>query len=142
MHSNLGILFDSKKGTESILVSTRFPFVRSNFFLLCQDCNFVAPIHLQLVNLLQVFSKLVRFYHGAVRNVPFLVNVLLQRVGKGSIANVFEFGQRLQGHGKQSQLFEKFLLFRSFDHHEAPSGQLAKLAPHVKEIVFHGHILG
>ncbi|GFT96594.1 hypothetical protein TNCV_5022381 [Trichonephila clavipes] len=47
----------------------------------------LATFRLQLVKLLQVFGKLVRFYHGAIRNV------LMQGVGKGSI--VVEFRQRL-----------------------------------------------
>ncbi|GFW87540.1 uncharacterized protein TNCV_4485061 [Trichonephila clavipes] len=55
-------------------------------------------------------------------------------VGKGSIANVFEFRQVLQGHGIQSELLQKNLLLPSFDHYQAPvaSGQLTKLAPHAK----------
>ncbi|GFX70705.1 uncharacterized protein TNCV_1032331 [Trichonephila clavipes] len=85
---------------------------------------------MQLIKLQQVFGKLVGFYHGAARNVLFLVH----RVGKGSIANVFEIRQRLQGHRKQSEILKKILLFRYFDHHQAPvaSGQLTKLAPHAK----------
>ncbi|GFV95833.1 uncharacterized protein TNCV_1728831 [Trichonephila clavipes] len=89
---------------------------------------------MQLIKLLQVFGKLIRFSHGAVRNVLFLVHTLMHGVGKGSIANVFEFQQVLQGHGIQSELLKNFLLLHSFDPHQAPvaSGQLTKLAPHAK----------
>ncbi|GFX60549.1 hypothetical protein TNCV_1555391 [Trichonephila clavipes] len=55
----------------------------------------MAPFRLQLVKRLQVFGKLVRFYHGAIRNV--LMHLLMQGVGKGSI--VVEFRQHLQEHG-------------------------------------------
>ncbi|GFT65442.1 hypothetical protein TNCV_1902161 [Trichonephila clavipes] len=58
----------------------------------------MARFRLQLFKLLQIFGKLVRFYHGAVRNV--LVLLLMQEVVKDSIVKVAEFGQRLQGHGK------------------------------------------
>ncbi|PRD19298.1 UNVERIFIED_CONTAM: hypothetical protein NCL1_57733 [Trichonephila clavipes] len=87
--------------------------------------NFIAPFSMQLIKLLQ---------HGAARNVIFLVHTLMHGFGKGSIANVFEFRQRLQSHGIQSELLKKFLLLPSFDHHQAPvaSGQLTKLAPHAK----------
>ncbi|GFY08227.1 hypothetical protein TNCV_1356381 [Trichonephila clavipes] len=56
----------------------------------------MAPFRLQPVKLLQVNGKLVRHCHGAVRNV--LMHILMQRVWKDSVANVFEFVQRLQGH--------------------------------------------
>ncbi|GFU12578.1 hypothetical protein TNCV_4244881 [Trichonephila clavipes] len=56
----------------------------------------MAPFRLQLVKLLQVFGKLVRFYHGAIRNV------LMQGDGKRSI--VVEFRPSLQGHGS-SKIF-------------------------------------
>ncbi|PRD20866.1 UNVERIFIED_CONTAM: hypothetical protein NCL1_53403 [Trichonephila clavipes] len=72
--------------------STRLdpPFSGFNFFFFLQNGNFMAPFHLQFVKLLQVFDKLVRFYHGAVRNI--LVYLLMQGVGKSSIVNVVEFG--------------------------------------------------
>ncbi|GFX82812.1 hypothetical protein TNCV_1699311 [Trichonephila clavipes] len=100
----------------------------------------MAPFRLQLVKLLQVFGKLVRFYHGAIQNT--LVHLLMQGVGKGSIVNVVEFEQRLQGHGKHSQLWENFLLFCSFDHHEASSAYLAQLAPHAKDRYSTGILFG
>ncbi|GFT27490.1 hypothetical protein TNCV_1275821 [Trichonephila clavipes] len=55
-------------------------------------------------------------------------------VGKGSIANVLEFGQRLQDQGKQSELLKNILLLRFLDHHQASvaSGQLTKLGPRAK----------
>ncbi|GFV11385.1 uncharacterized protein TNCV_4026391 [Trichonephila clavipes] len=91
---------DRNNVTESTLMSTRSLLFRANIHLLCQYHNFVAPFSMQLIKLLQVFGKLVGFYHGAARNVLFLVHTLMHGVGKGSIANVFEFWQRLQGHGK------------------------------------------
>ncbi|GFS91260.1 uncharacterized protein TNCV_1306801 [Trichonephila clavipes] len=100
MPSNLGTIFDPKAGGT--------PFFRVNVHLLCQYRNFVAPFSMQLFKFLQVFGKLVEAYHGAARNVLFLVHILMQGVGKGSIANVFEFQQRLQGHGKQSKLLKNF----------------------------------
>ncbi|GFW11218.1 hypothetical protein TNCV_5132291 [Trichonephila clavipes] len=59
----------------------------------------MAPFRLQPVKLLQVFGKLVRFYHGAIRNI--LVHFLMQEVGKCSI--VVEFRQRFQGHGSRKK---------------------------------------
>ncbi|GFU15982.1 uncharacterized protein TNCV_2369001 [Trichonephila clavipes] len=99
---------------------------------------------MQLIKLLHVFGKLVGFYHGASRNNFFLVHTLMHGVRKGSIANVFEFQQRLQSRGKQSKLLKKNLLLRSFDHHQAPvaSRQLTKFSPNAKGYVFHGHTLG
>ncbi|GFW63888.1 uncharacterized protein TNCV_705941 [Trichonephila clavipes] len=115
-----------------------------SIFLLCQYRNFVAPFRMQLIKLLQVFGKLVGFYRGAARNVLILVHILMHGVGKGSIANVFEFSQRFQGHGKQSDLLKKILLLRYLDHKQAPvaSSQLTKLALHTKGQVFHGYTLG
>ncbi|GFU01476.1 hypothetical protein TNCV_4877151 [Trichonephila clavipes] len=65
---------------------------------------------MQLIKLLQVFGKLIRFYSGAVGNVLFLVHTLMHGVGKGSIANVFEIWQVLQVHGIQSKIVKKCLL--------------------------------
>ncbi|GFT27482.1 uncharacterized protein TNCV_1275751 [Trichonephila clavipes] len=105
-----------------------------SIFLLCPYRNFVAPFCMQLIKLLQVFDELVGFYQGAGRNVLFLVHTLMHGVGKGSIANNFEFRQRLQGHGKQSELLKNILLLRFLDHHQASvaSGQMTKLGPRAK----------
>ncbi|GFS47796.1 uncharacterized protein TNCV_3598081 [Trichonephila clavipes] len=98
---------------------------------------------MQLIKLLQVFGKLVGSYHGAARNVLFLVHTLMRGVRKGSIGNVFEFQQHLQGEDKQSELLKNILLLRSFDHHQAlgTSRQLTKLAPHANGQVFDGRTL-
>ncbi|GFV81173.1 hypothetical protein TNCV_484471 [Trichonephila clavipes] len=44
-----------------------------------------APFRMQLVKLLQVFGKLVGFYHGAARNIFFLVHTLMHGVGQWPI---------------------------------------------------------
>ncbi|GFX71813.1 hypothetical protein TNCV_2010501 [Trichonephila clavipes] len=84
---------------------------------------------LQLVKMLQVSCKSIRFHHGALGNV--LVYLIVQVVRQAAVNQIPEMGQYLQVDRKKSQLFKTFPLIRALDDDEASVSlsQVTKLAP-------------
>ncbi|GFU00049.1 hypothetical protein TNCV_2345931 [Trichonephila clavipes] len=93
---------------------------------------------LQLVKMLQVSCKSIRFHHGALGNVIFLVHLIVQMVKQGAVIQIPEMGQYFQVDGKKSKLFKNFPLVRALNDDEASVslGQVTKLAPHAERQVF------
>ncbi|GFS85397.1 hypothetical protein TNCV_2803131 [Trichonephila clavipes] len=93
---------------------------------------------LQLVKMLQVSCKLIRFHHGALGNVKALVLIIVQVVRQGAVIQIPEMGQYFQVDRKKSQLFKNFPLIRALDDNEATVslGQLTKLSPDAEIQVF------
>ncbi|GFY11522.1 hypothetical protein TNCV_3183601 [Trichonephila clavipes] len=93
---------------------------------------------LQLVKILQVSCKSIRFHHGALGNVKVLVYLIVQVVRQGAVIQIPEMGQYFQIDCKKSQLFKNFPLIRALDDNEASVslGQLTKLSPDTEIQVF------
>ncbi|GFU94423.1 hypothetical protein TNCV_2644111 [Trichonephila clavipes] len=96
---------------------------------------------LQLVKILQLSCKSIRFHHGALGNVKVLVHIIVQVVRQAAVIHIPEMGQYFQVDCKKSQLFKKFPLIRDLDDNEASVslGQLTKLAPDAEIQVFQRH---
>ncbi|GFX42419.1 hypothetical protein TNCV_1519831 [Trichonephila clavipes] len=99
---------------------------------------------LQLVKMLQVSRKLVRFHHGALGNVIVPMHLILQVVSQGAVIQILEIGQHFQVDCKKSQLFKNFPLVRSLDDDEASVslGRVTKLAPDAERQIFKRHRYG
>ncbi|GFW15076.1 hypothetical protein TNCV_172231 [Trichonephila clavipes] len=100
--------------------------------------------HLQLVKMLQVSCKSIRFHHGALGNVKVLVYLIVQVVRQAAVIQIPEMGQYFQVDRKKSQLFKNFPLIRALDDDEASVsfGQVTKLAPDAEIQVFEGYRSG
>ncbi|GFY19348.1 hypothetical protein TNCV_4127351 [Trichonephila clavipes] len=96
---------------------------------------------LQLVKMLQVSRKSIRFHHGALGNVKVLVHLIVQVVRQGAVIQIPEMGQHFQVDGKKSQLLKNFPLVRALDDDDASLslGQVTKLAPDAESQVFQRH---
>ncbi|GFV79118.1 hypothetical protein TNCV_2613041 [Trichonephila clavipes] len=101
--------------------------------LVCEDDN-----SLQLLKMLQVSRKSIRFHHGALGSVIVLVHLIVQVVRQGAVIQIPEMGQYFQVDGKKSKLFKNFPLVRALDDDQASVslGQVTKLAPDAERQVF------
>ncbi|GFV61650.1 hypothetical protein TNCV_188081 [Trichonephila clavipes] len=99
---------------------------------------------LQLVKILQVSCKSIRFHHGALGNVKVLVHIIVQVVRQAVVIQVPEMRQYFQIDCKKSQLFKNFPLIRALHDNEASVslGQVTKLAPDAEIQVFERHRSG
>ncbi|GFV61548.1 hypothetical protein TNCV_92521 [Trichonephila clavipes] len=96
---------------------------------------------LQLVNMLQVSRKSIRFHHGALGYIKVLVHLIVQVVRQGAVMQIPEMRQHFQVDGKKSHLFKNFPLVRALDDEEASVslGQVTKFAPDAESQVFQRH---
>ncbi|GFX06219.1 hypothetical protein TNCV_642642 [Trichonephila clavipes] len=93
---------------------------------------------LQLVKMLQVSCKSIRFHHGPLGNVKVLVYLIVQVVRQDAVIQIPEMGQYFLVDRKKSQLFKKFYLIRALDDNEASVSldQVTKLTPDAEIQVF------
>ncbi|GFX85827.1 hypothetical protein TNCV_2472291 [Trichonephila clavipes] len=96
---------------------------------------------LQLVKMLQVSCKSIRFHHSALGNIKVLVYLIVQVVRQAAVIQIPEMGQYFQIDRKKSQLFKTFPLVRALQDNEASVslGQVTKLAPDEEIQVFQRH---
>ncbi|GFU93482.1 hypothetical protein TNCV_2200601 [Trichonephila clavipes] len=100
---------------------------------------------LQLVTMLQVSLKSIRFHHGAVGNVKVLMHLIAQVARQGAVIQILEMGQYFPVDVKKSsKLFKNFPLVRALDDDEASVslGQVTKLALDAERHVFEGYRSG
>ncbi|GFX71828.1 hypothetical protein TNCV_2010651 [Trichonephila clavipes] len=141
MPSNVGILCVLKKGGPSRLLCRLDPpfFGKISFDSLYKMSRLSFAFSLQLVKMLQVSCKSIRFHHGALGNV--LVYLIVQVVRLAAVIQIPEMGQYFQVDGKKSKFFKNFPLVRALDDNEASVSlsQVTKLAPDAEIQVFQRH---
>ncbi|GFX10468.1 hypothetical protein TNCV_2582911 [Trichonephila clavipes] len=95
----------------------------------------------QLVKVLQVSCKSIRFHHGALGYIKVLVHLIEQGLRQGAVIQIPEMGQYFQVDGKKSKLFKNLSVVRTLDDNEASVslGQVTKLAPDTEFQVFQRH---
>ncbi|GFX38834.1 hypothetical protein TNCV_1889981 [Trichonephila clavipes] len=84
-----------------------------------------------LVKVLQVACKQVRFHHGALGYINVLVHLIVLVVRQSAAIQILELGQRLQIDCKESQFLKNISLVRSFNDNEVlfSLGRVTKFDP-------------